>query len=139
MAWTEDAAAGVKMEVKKNTLYIVVILILVVAGIFLVIGNSSDGPVNVDPTNGGEVQKVVLSIKNFNYYPQEIRVKAGQPVEISLDSSVTGCFRDFTIRDFGIHKNLQTPQDSVTFTPTKPGRYTFACSMGMGTGTLIVE
>ena len=139
-AWGEDAgAAEVNMKMKKNTLYIAVILILVVAGIYLVMSNRGDGSVNVDTTNGGEAQKVVLSIKNFNYYPQEIRVKAGQPVEISLDSSVTGCFRDFTIRDFGIHKNLKTPQDSVTFTPTKPGRYTFACSMGMGTGTLIVE
>ena len=34
---------------------------------------------------------------------------------------------------------LQTPTDYVEFTPTKKGTFGFACSMGMGTGTLIVE
>lgn len=126
------------MKIRKNTIYLAVILLIVIVGGYFVMSRGSE---QVIPTgnNGGEAQKVVIGMKDFNYYPQEIRVKAGQPVEISLDSSVVGCFRDFTIRDFGIHENLKTPQDKVTFTPTKTGRYTFACSMGMGTGILIVE
>ena len=33
----------------------------------------------------GSAQKVIITEKNSNYYPQEINVKANQPVEITLD------------------------------------------------------
>lgn len=138
--WVADAeVAEDNMEIKKNTLYIIGILIVVAIGAFVVMSQKGNSGSVVTEGGEGETQNVVLSFRNYNYYPQEVRVKAGQPVSISLDSSVVGCFRDFTIRDFGVHEYLATPSDSVTFTPTKPGRYTFACSMGMGTGTLVVE
>ena len=78
-------------------------------------------------------------MKNYNYYPQTVKVKANQPVRIYLDKSVAGCYRSFTIRDFGVVKYLETEKDYVEFTPNKKGSFRFACSMGMGTGTLIVE
>lgn len=78
-------------------------------------------------------------MKNYNYYPNTIRVKVNQPVEIYLDESVGGCFRDFTSRELGIHEYLKTQQDKITFTPVKKGTFAFACSMNMGRGTLIVE
>jgi len=128
------------MKIKKTTLYFAGILLLIIlAGYFMIDGSA----VNTEGGNGnignGEVQNVVIGMKNYNYYPNTITVKAGQPVSISLDESVYGCFRSFTIRDFGVNKYLRTPQDTVEFTPTKKGTYRFACSMGMGTGTLIVE
>ena len=58
---------------------------------------------------------------------------------IYIDKSVVGCYRGFTIRELGISKYLPTPDDYVEFTPTEPGTYGFACLMGMGTGTLVVE
>lgn len=132
------------MKVKKSTLYTVGTLVLViVAGLFMLNAGEANVTGNVVATGGvaseGDVQKVTLSMKGGNYYPREVRVKAGQPVEISLDDSVYGCFRDFTVPDFGIHEYLQSEGDVVTFTPTEPGRYMFACSMRMGTGTLVVE
>ena len=126
------------MVVRKNILYILGILILIaLAGIFFINGGNA-GNNDVAP-GSGEVQKVIIGIKNYNYYPNTIKVKVNQPVEISLDGSVTGCFRDFTIREFGVRKYLRTPQDKITFTPTKKGTFTFACSMGMGIGQLVVE
>lgn len=130
---------------KNSTLYLGAILVLVVvAGYFVfssgtveTTGNVVSNSPSVNPS--GEIQNVVLSIKNYNYYPQEIRVKEGVPVRISLDKSVVGCYRSFTLREFGVAKNLPTPQDYVEFTPNKKGSFRFACSMGMGTGTLIVE
>ena len=121
-------------------MYIIGIIILIaVAGFFVFgSGDKSDDLINKN-TGSGEVQKIVLSEKNYNYYPQEIKVKAGQPVSLSLDSSVKGCLRAFTIRDLGINKYLPAPKDSVEFTPKKVGTFTFACSMGMGYGKLIVE
>ena len=129
------------MEIKKSTIYIFgIILVIVVLGFFMLKSSEGKTAGNItDSAGSGEAQKIILSMKNYNYYPNTVKVKANQPVQIYLDSSVAGCYRSFTIRDFGISKYLKTPEDYVEFTPTKKGTYRFACSMGMGTGTLIVE
>ena len=126
---------------EKSTLFMsIAILILIVGGfVWLGSGKEASPTGNTIAAGEGEVQKIILSTKDYNYYPNTIKVKAGQPVSISLDSSVSGCLRSFTIRDLGLVKYLKTPQDSLDFTPSKPGTYKFACSMCMGTGTLIVE
>lgn len=124
---------------KKNTLYFVVLLLLVIGGIFYFVKSSSSSPSNPNPSGSGDIQKITISMKNGNYYPNTITVKANQPVEITLDSSVAGCYRGFNIRDFGISQYSKSPSDKITFTPTQTGSHRFACSMGMGTGTLIVE
>lgn len=124
----------------KFVFYIIgTLLIILVAGTLLIKGNEDNYNVAPIGSGEGETQNVVLGIKNYNYYPNTVKVKVNVPVSISLDSSVSGCYRSFTIRDFGINKYLKTPQDTVEFTPTKKGTYRFACSMGMGTGVLIVE
>lgn len=105
--------------------------------------NSNTSRSNTATTPGtvvsGETQKVVISERNSNYYPDTITVKKGQPVEITLDNSVAGCLRSFTIRDLGVAKYAKTPRDTITFTPTQKGTFNFACSMGMGYGKIIVE
>jgi plastocyanin domain-containing protein len=130
-----------EIKIKKSTFYILgIIVLMLIAGFFFL--KSGDPPITGNVVSGnanGDFQKVVISMKNYNYYPNTIKVKAGSPVSISLDESVYGCFRDFTIREFGVREYLKTPQDTVEFTPTKKGTYTFACSMGMGTGILIAE
>ena len=129
------------MKIKKTTLYFAALIILVGVMAFFLLSNkgssSSNNLVNAQQVTG-EIQKVVLGTKNYNYYPNTVTVKANQPVELSLDNSVTGCLRSFTIRDSGVQKYLQTSQDTLTFTPPK-GAYRFSCSMGMGYGTLIAE
>ncbi len=132
------------MEIKKSILYIgVILLILIVGGFFLFRGGSSTVNGNVFSEGSqalqGEVQKVVISEKNLNYYPNEIKVKAGQPVSITLDSSVTGCLRSFNIKDLGVSKYAKTPSETIDFTPTKKGTFRFACSMGMGYGSIVIE
>jgi plastocyanin domain-containing protein len=131
------------IKIKKSNLYIILTILLVLGvGAFMLNGRKSDNNTStnsVQNSGGGEIQQVVLSIKNYNYYPNTITVKIGVPVRISLDKTVVGCYRGFVMRDFGINKYLQTPNDYVEFTPTKKGTYRFACSMGMGTGVLIVE
>ena len=130
-----------QFEIKKSNLYLIGIIVLIIFGIYFISdtkGDSVTGNAVVNNVNA-EVQKVIIGMKDFNYYPNTIKVKANKPVSISLDKSVYGCFRSFTIRDFGITKYLKTPSDTIVFTPTKKGTFRFACSMGMGTGTLIVE
>ena len=128
---------------KNTTLFIFASLILIVGGVFLFQnfgGTPTTGAIITgDANEGATVQPVTLSIKNGNYYPQEVRVKAEQPVAITLDKSVTGCYRSLNIRGLGVSGYSKSPSETITFTPQKPGTYRFACSMGMGYGMLIVE
>jgi plastocyanin domain-containing protein len=127
----------------KNKWIMVVAIILIIGfGIFLISGSKiTNSTGNVDSgsnSDSGNIQKITIGIANHNYSPQTIKVKVNEPVRIYLDDSVTGCYRAFTIRDLGVSKFIQSG-DYVEFTPNKKGTFQFACSMGMGTGTLIVE
>jgi len=135
----------------KTTFYLIGLVILIALGIYFVsstnpgstniinnaIGASQASAIN-SPVVSGAVQEITLSFKNGNYYPNTINVQPNKPVRIYLDSSVQGCYRSFTVKSFGVSKRLATPSDYVEFTPDKEGTFGFACSMGMGTGKLIV-
>ncbi len=88
----------------------------------------------------GGKQVISLSMQNGNYYPNTIRVKKGVPVEIDVDmKSVGGCYRSIRIPAFGVQKTVTTADNKIEFTPDRAGTFGFSCSMGMGTGKLIVE
>ncbi len=126
----------------KNVFYFAGIFILIaIAGLLLLKGGASKNIVTdvSAKTVQGDIQKVVLGTKNYNYYPNTIKVQAGKPVSITLDKSVTGCLRSFAIRDLGVSKYARDPSQTIDFTPTKKGTFRFSCSMGMGYGTIIVE
>ena len=125
---------------KNTTLLVIVILIVLVGGFFVFRGSSSTStPSSSQGSQEGSSQKITLGMKNYNYYPNKITVKVNQPVEITLDNSVKGCYRSFNIRSLGVSKYSSSPSDKITFTPTQTGTFSFACSMGMGYGTIIVE
>lgn len=84
-------------------------------------------------------QKITIGMKNYNYYPNTIKVKVNLPVEITLDSSVKGCYRSFSVPKFKVNKYSQDSGDKIIFTPSERGVFVFRCGMGMGTGTLVVE
>ncbi len=123
---------------KGKTLTIIIVIAVIVIGLIYLNSGSAKSP-NPDGTDNGDFQKVTLSMKNYNYFPNTITVKEGTPVRIYLDNTIGGCYRSFVIRDFGINQYLKTPSDYVEFTPDKKGTFRFSCSMGMGTGTIIVE
>ncbi|HLC31404.1 MAG TPA: cupredoxin domain-containing protein [Candidatus Nanoarchaeia archaeon] len=126
----------------KNSTIILGIVILVTLGGYFVFANSQNEEVTLNgnvANNIEGVQNFVLSVKDANYYPNEIKVKADQPVSITLDSSVSGCLRSFTIKGLGVSKYARTPSETIDFTPTKKGTFRFACSMGMGYGNIVVE
>jgi len=126
---------GEEIKVNKTTLYgiIFVIAIVVLVIVFVGKGNATGNVVS------GEVQHVVIGMKNYKYSPDVINVKAGVPVSLSLDDSVYGCFRDLIIPQMGLSEYLASPKDTLVFTPEKKGEYVFACSMYMGQGKIIVE
>lgn len=122
------------MELKKSTLVSVGLIVLGMVG-FLLFGTASP---NGNTIAEGDAQQVTLGFKAGNYYPQTITVRAGTPVELTLDKSVAGCFRSFNVKALNIEGYSKDPSEPVRFTPTKPGTYRFVCGMGMGAGTLIV-
>ena len=134
------------LVIKKSSMWkyaSFIILIVAVIGIFMFVkaGGANNNPAtgNVVNDNSGDVQRITLGVKNYNYYPNEITVKAGKPVSITLDSSVQGCLRSFNIKDLGVRGYSKSPSQTIDFTPTQKGMFAFACSMGMGYGKIIVE
>lgn len=127
----------------NTALLLGVIVLIIVAGfiVFSSLESPITGAVVAEPGTvlEGEVQQVTLGMRDLNYYPSEITVEADKPVELTLDSSVSGCLRSFTIRELGIVKYSKDPSEKILFMPTKKGSFAFACSMGMGFGTLHVR
>lgn len=100
--------------------------------------NVKEDIVNVN--NNGEVQRVDLTMKDYNYYPQVLKLKYGVPTEIVVDSKkVTGCLKSIVIPDFGIRKYVTAADNIIKFTPNKKGTFSFSCSMGMGYGKIVVS
>lgn len=141
---------------KSTFITLTTIVVLIIGGFFIVSrGAATTGSIitggSVDSGGGkaaaptaqvapsGEVQRITLGSKNFNYNPNMLRVKAGVPVELTLDKTVAGCLRSFSVRELGISQYAATPSDTIRFTPKKAGTYAFSCSMGMGFGKLVVE
>ena len=119
------------------------VFIIAAVLIFFMAGRTTGNVVNAGdtgtPAPSGDVQKVTLSFKDYTYYPRTITVKEGIPVEITLDSSIGGCFRTLVIRDLGVRQSSSNPADKIKFTPNKKGSFEFACGMHMATGTIVVE
>lgn len=87
----------------------------------------------------GEVQKVKLSMANYEYQLSPSTLKRGVPVEMEVDmSTVYGCMRDVVIPGFNVKKYVSESDNIIKFTPTKSGEFNIACSMNMGRGTFSV-
>lgn len=84
--------------------------------------------------------QVTININNSGYRPTYFKVKVNQPVTLTLKSNnVRSCALSFVFRAFNIRAILKpTDQQTFTFTPTKTGRFTYSCSMGMYSGTMEV-
>jgi sulfite exporter TauE/SafE len=73
-------------------------------------------------------------------YPT-ITVRAGVPVRWNLaaaEDNINGCNNRISIPEYGIEYPLKPGDNIIEFTPTKPGRYTYSCWMGMIRGTINV-
>lgn len=100
--------------------------------------DSEKGSANTE--NGKQV--VTINVKNTSYEASANTLKIGVPVKLILKTNKTaGCSRAFTIPEYNISKILPaTGTEIVEFTPTKLGRLTYTCSMGMYSGSFnIIE
>jgi plastocyanin domain-containing protein len=87
----------------------------------------------------GQVVKVTVTGDGF--VPDQIKVKAGQPVTLVVTRTTDRtCATEIVMKDFGVNKPLPLGKAvEVSVTPKKPGDYRFACGMDMIAGVLRAE
>ena len=86
------------------------------------------------------VQTATLSWGQLNYQPSTIKLKEGVKARITADTDrLQGCYASIVIPEFNVDKAFTKNDNTVEFMPDKKGTFNFACGMGMGRGTLVVE
>jgi len=79
-------------------------------------------------------EKVIrLKAKNFEFTPDKITVKKGEPVVLELTSEDRA--HGFNLSDFGVRTEVKPGTVSrVSFKPGKTGRFSFTCDVFCGSG-----
>jgi len=134
-------------RIRKTTFTLVIVGVLGLAGYFLVSAFFRPRP----PAMAGNVIDIAAGMDGFDQ--KEIHVKVGEPVTIrltSLDNSHHtdgGGKHEWAVEELGLDIITQPLKSNyITFTPDKPGSYTYFCDICCGgranptmSGTLIVE
>ena len=88
--------------------------------------------------------EIRISAKKFEFHPNKVTVKAGQPVVLVLTSEDR--IHGFKMPDLGVRTDIVPGQETrLTLLPDKPGSFTFFCDVFCGgghedmDGTLVVE
>jgi plastocyanin domain-containing protein len=86
-------------------------------------------------------QEATILVKDGVYTPDTILVDHGTPVRLTFRrEEAVPCSETVLFDSFG--KSARLPQGqpvSIELMPDTPGRYGFACQMGMYRGTLVVQ
>ncbi len=131
-----------EIPLKKALFYFVLILLFVGSLFYFKASQQSTTTGNGvnDAVLNGNAQTIDLSFKNYNYYPNTIRLKYNVPTRIIADmKTIRGCMTNINIPDFGVSKTVKKGDNVVEFVPNKKGTFGFSCPMRMGTGKIIVE
>lgn len=136
-----------RQRIRMVVFAVIVIGVLGFSGYLLYSAFFQPGP----PPMAGNVIEIKADMAGFDM--KEIRLKVGEPVTVrltSLDNSHHtdgGGKHQWAVDDLGVDIVAQPESsDYATFTPDKPGEYTFYCDICCGgranptmNGTLIVE
>lgn len=99
-------------------------------------GSEKTSPLGSD-TQAAQVVRVTQ--KADGYFPNQITVKRGQPVQLIVDSEESySCAASLVIPKAGIKKVLKPGENIFEFTPDQIGDIPFSCSMGMYRGVITV-
>ena len=101
----------------------------------VLLGESKNSQMGVAKIVNGK-QEATIYVTSGGYQSDVNTLKVGVPVKLTLISqNARGCARAFAIPEFNLFRVLsQNGTDTMEFTPTKLGRLTYTCSMGMYTG-----
>ncbi len=82
--------------------------------------------------HGQEPRKITVIAKKYEFQPARLELKAGEPVEITLQSEDTK--HGFSCQDLKLDKvtfSKDSPE-TIRFTPDRPGTYEFKCARFCG-------
>jgi cytochrome c oxidase subunit 2 len=86
---------------------------------------------------------IQITAKNFQFSPDSITVKKGEPVVLEISSGDRK--HGFSLRAFGVRSDVLPGKVSrIRFTPDKTGKFSFSCDVFCGdgheemTGTVVV-
>ncbi|RVU71474.1 MULTISPECIES: cupredoxin domain-containing protein [Lactobacillus] len=88
-----------------------------------------------------QTKKVVVNAKNHGYKPEVVTFKQGKEAQLKfIPSDSMGCMNEVVSKDLNFDQKLDGQKEVVINIPTdKPGTYTYACSMDMFHGKVVVE
>jgi cytochrome c oxidase subunit II len=86
------------------------------------------------PAPGGEIRKITITARKYEFNPSKIELLAGQPVEITIQAE--DATHGFTCKDLGVEKVIveKGTSQTVRLTPAKPGKFVFKCAKFCGLG-----
>jgi plastocyanin domain-containing protein len=89
----------------------------------------------------GRSEPIALSVTKDGFEPNQVRVKAGQPVTLAVTRRTDQtCATELVLKEYGIDQKLPLNETvTIRFTPTQAGELTYACGMNMYKGTIVVE
>ncbi|MBS3077336.1 cupredoxin domain-containing protein [Candidatus Pacearchaeota archaeon] len=127
------------VKIKKNTLYTVGTILIVLIGVFFLFPGSGKVTGQVVNAGNGDVQIVKLHVENGNYVLEPSELKKDARVRLEADlSRMPGCSKSIVISAFGVSKTFTSSSNFVEFVPNKAGTFNIACSMNMYKGTFTV-
>lgn len=85
---------------------------------------------NVKLVDGKQI--VEMAVNGLDYSPDVFTIKSGIPVEWRVDGKgAQGCAQILSAPTLKIREFIGGTIKTITFTPSKPGKIRFSCSMGM--------
>lgn len=98
-------------------------------------GCSDDAKADPAPVSNA----VTMTITEKGFEPQNITVKAGEPVKLTITRKTNStCATEIVIDEYKINEKLPLDQPvTVTFTPTKSGKLKYGCAMNKMIGGVI--
>lgn len=116
-----------------------IVIVLIVAGSFLLSGSVAENNNRGDVINNGNLQVVKLSVNNGKYILEPSTVKKDVPVKLEADVvNMPGCSKSIIISAFNVRKSFNTGDNTIEFIPDKSGTFYITCSMNMYKGTFTV-
>lgn len=136
----------------KNSLAIVLLLVVLGAGGYWVLSNQQAQPAMTESVKTDEiisettpsetmesdgmmaknnVTEIAVEGSEFKYEPSEMNAKAGEPVKIVF-RNVGKMPHDFVIDELNVKTAVLEPgeEETVVFTPEEAGIYEYYCSVG---------
>jgi cytochrome c oxidase subunit 2 len=130
------------LEINRGTLYMKLGNLLTVSSLFAALAGFAVARTNHATNAGHDPQTITIRASRFEFEPNEITVRKGEPVKVIIQSEDVS--HGLVIEDLGIRAEVKKGQSAtISFTPeatgTFDGKCAHFCGSGHGSMTLTVH